>query len=229
MRILTGTAGFLTPATLLALLMGTAMPGFAQSAPTLTRSAAAETLNRQFGTQGCGEVADSVRQQGAWAVVAHHCTRNPDASGETVLHYSGAAWAYVCGHGDDVLFADEAAKKCSISLGQAHRLGFPAQSDVFDVSDPVQLVDKYYFLWNRHDFTGMYALLSASYRNEHPYSSWVKSHAATAAISSAGFAGTVTVERAGDDQLFRSGGQQHRQRRVRGHVEARQRAGRLEA
>jgi len=43
----------------------------------------------------------------------------------------------------------------------------------FDVSDPVQAVEKFYFLWNAHRFPEAYALFSQRYRKENPYAGWL--------------------------------------------------------
>jgi hypothetical protein len=110
----------------------------------------------------------------------HTCHGAPVGS-NAIAHYAGGKWAIVCEHGDDVLSAEMAAKRCpGLTLGEAIDIGMPPENiESFDSSDPIQAVGKYYALWEKREFQEMYAMLSASYRASHPYASWLAGHVST--------------------------------------------------
>jgi len=155
--------------------------GLAANALTKVQAAAAITAHSDFAK--CTEVADSVVQTGDWAVVPHHCKQFPDASGTAILHFTDGNWVYACGHGDDVMPAEAVATQCKTSISEALRLGFhPDNPALYELSDPVQAVEKYYALWENRQYPATYAMLSSSYQAAHPYASWLKDHVTTTGI-----------------------------------------------
>jgi hypothetical protein len=154
-----------------------------QAAPTLTKAQAA-AISPNYGDRSCVEDIDDLIQRGSWASFMHTCHGAPVGS-NSIAHYVNGRWSIVCGHGDDVLYAEMAVARCrGLTLSEAAAIGMPPQNpENYDVSDPVQAVEKYYALWAARGFREMYGMLSMSYRASHPYANWFTDHAQTADIS----------------------------------------------
>lgn len=154
----------------------------AQSAPTLTKAEAAQISSPPG--KPCAAIVNAVVQKGTWASFFVTCPDGP-AGISPIARYAGGKWSVVCGHGDDVLFAEDAVGKCpGLTLSQAVAIGLPPQDpEHYDLTDPVQAVEKYYALWERKKYPEMYQMLSASYRAANPYASWLSSHNTTTEIS----------------------------------------------
>lgn len=69
-------------------------------------------------------VVETVTVKGNWAVIALSCHNNPDAFIQAVLRNDRGKWSFACEHGDDVMPASEAMKRCHLTHAQAVSLGF---------------------------------------------------------------------------------------------------------
>jgi hypothetical protein len=183
-----GTIGLL----IAAVLSITTSTAYSQTAPTLTSSQAA-AISPHYGNRPCRQDIDDLIQRGSWASFMHTCHGDPVGS-NSIAHYANGRWTILCGHGDDVLPAEMAVSQCpGLTLSEAIAIGMPPQNpEHYDLSDPVQVVEKYYALWNQRGFSEMYSMLSTSYRSAHPYAGWLTDHASTGNISAQAASGSAS-------------------------------------
>ena len=164
-------------------LVTAAATGLSQAAPVLSKAQAA-AISPNYGNGSCVQDIDDLIQRGAWASFMHTCRGAPVGS-NSIAHYVNGRWSVVCGHGDDVLYAEMAIAQCrGLTMSAAIAIGMPPQNpENYSLSDPVQAVEKYYALWEARGFREMYGMLSASYRASHPYAGWLTDHAQTGQIN----------------------------------------------